>query len=80
MNFCHYNFKFFEKGFQVEHTKDNPTLQYIPFTQIVTIRNEYFQDDKMSILTIILKDLKYTYLFKGREQGEEVYKKIISYL
>jgi hypothetical protein len=81
MNCCYYQFDFFEKGLQVKYEKESSTLQYIPFTQIITIRSEYIYDDKITIVTVILKDsIKYAYTFKGKEQGEEFYKKLISYL
>jgi hypothetical protein len=78
---CHYHFEFFEKGFQVKHEKDNLTHQYIPFSSILTIRSEYIHDDKITVITIILKgEMKYSYIFKGREYGEDIYKKIINHL
>jgi hypothetical protein len=82
MNCCYYQFEFFEKGFQAKYDKDNnATNQYIPFTQIITIRSEYIYDEKLIVVTIILKDsIKYSYTFKGKDQGEDFYKKIISYL
>lgn len=81
MNCCYYQFDFFDKGFQVKYEKESSILQYIPFTQIITIRSEYIYDDKITVVTVILKDsIKYSYTFKGKEQGEDFYKKVISYL
>ena len=82
MNCCYYQFEFFEKGFQVKYDKDNnATNQYIPFTQIITIRSEYIYDEKLIVVTIILKDsIKYSYTFKSKEQGEDFYKKVVTYL
>lgn len=81
MNCCYYQFEFFEKGLQVRYDKENITHQYIPFTQIITVMSEYIYDEKLTVVTIILKDsIKYSYTFKGKEQGEDFYKKVISYL
>ena len=81
MNCCYYQFDFFEKGFQVRYDKENITHQYIPFTQILTVRSEYIYDEKLTIVTVILKDsIKYSYTFKGKEQGEEFYKKLIGFI
>jgi len=75
-----YHFEFFTKGFQVKYDKDNNTThQYIPFTQIITIRNDYIFDDKVSVITIILTDsIKYSFTFKSKGQSEEIYNNIIS--
>ena len=78
---CYYSFEFFAKGFQVKYDKDNNTItQYIPFAQILTFRNDYIFNDKASVITIILRDsVKYSYSFKGRENAEDIYKKILAY-
>ena len=79
MNCNCYQFDFFEKGFQVKYDKETTVHQYIPFTQIITIRSEYIYDEKLTVVTIILKDsIKYSYTFKGKD--EDFYKKIISYI
>lgn len=64
----------------MKYDKDNnATSQFIPFTQILTVRSEYIFDDKLTVVTVILKDsIKYSYTFKGRDQGEDLYKKIIA--
>jgi hypothetical protein len=81
MNCCYYQFDFFEKGFQARYDKENITHQYIPFTQILTVRSEYIYDEKLTVVTVILKDsLKYSYTFKGKDQGEDFYKKLISFI
>lgn len=81
MNCCYYQFEFLERGLQVKYDKENSTTQYIPFTQIITIRCEYIYDEKLSVVTIILKDsIKYSYTFKGKDQGEDFYKKVISFI
>lgn len=81
MNCCYYQFEFFEKGLQVRYDKENITHQYIPFTQIITVISDYIYDEKLTVVTIILKDsIKYSYTFKGKEQGEDFYKKVISYI
>ena len=63
----------------MKYDKDNNTmLQYIPFTQIITIRHEYLFDDKVSVITIILTDsIKYSFTFKG-QKAEEIYNNIVS--
>jgi hypothetical protein len=77
---CCYHFEFFPKGFQVKYDKDNNTThQYIPFTQIITIRNDYIFEDKVSVITIILTDsIKYSFTFKGQGEGGDIYNNIIS--
>jgi len=81
MNCCYYQFEFLERGLQVKYEKENSTTQYIPFTQIITIRSEYIYDEKLSVVTIILKDsIKYSYTFKGKDQGEDFYKKVVSFI
>lgn len=78
---CYYQFEFFERGLQVKYEKENSTTQYIPFTQIITVKSEYIYDEKLSVVTIILKDsIKYSYTFKGKDQGEDFYKKIINFI
>ena len=66
----------------MKYDKDNNTTnQYIPFTQIITIRHEYIFDDKVSVITIILTDsIKYSFTFKGQKggQAEEIYNNIVS--
>jgi len=81
MNCCYYVFDFLEKGFQVRYDKENITQQYIPFTQIITVRSEYMYDEKLTVVTVILKDsIKYSYTFKGKDQGEDFYKRLISFI
>jgi hypothetical protein len=81
MNCCYYQFEFFEKGLQVRYDKDTIRIQYIPFTQIITVISDYIYDEKLTVVTIILKDsIKYSYTFKGKEQGEDFYKKVINYI
>jgi hypothetical protein len=81
MNCCYYQFDFLEKGFQVRYEKDTIRIQYIPFTQIITVISEYIYDEKLTVVTVILRDsIKYSYTFKGKEQGEDFYKRVISFI
>ena len=65
----------------MRYDKENITHQYIPFTQILTVRSEYIYDEKLTVVTVILKDsIKYSYTFKGKEQGEDFYKKLIGFI
>ena len=78
MNCCYYHFEYFPKGFQVKYERDNISKQYIPFTQIVTFRHEYLFDEKIYVVTLILKEsLKYTYQFKSKEESEKLYDTIL---
>jgi len=78
MNHCYYQFEYFPKGFQVKYERDNITKQYIPFIQIVTFRHEYLFDEKLYIVTILLKEsIKYTYQFKSKEESDKLYDTIL---
>jgi len=79
MNHCsYYHFDYFPKGFQVRYERDNISKQYIPFTQIVTFRHEYLCDEKIYVVTLLLKEsLKYTYYFKSKEESEKLYDTIL---
>jgi hypothetical protein len=75
---CYYHFDYFPKGFQVRYERDNISKQYIPFTQIVTFRHEYLCDEKIYVVTLVLKEsLKYTYYFKSKEESEKLYDTIL---
>jgi hypothetical protein len=75
---CYYHFDYFPKGFQVRYERDNISKQYIPFTQIVTFRHEYLCDEKLYVVTLVLKEsLKYTYYFKSKEESEKLYDTIL---
>ena len=75
---CYYHFDYFPKGFQVRYERDNISKQYIPFTQIVTFRHEYLCDDKLYVVSLVLKEsLKYTYYFKSKEESEKLYDTIL---
>jgi hypothetical protein len=78
MNCCYYHFEYFPKGFQVKYERDSISKQYIPYSQIVTFRHEYLFDDKLYVVTIILKEsLKYTYQFKSKDESEKLYDTIL---
>ena len=78
MNCCYYHFEYFPKGFQVRYERDNISKQYIPYSEIVTFRHEYLFDDKLYVVTIILKEsLKYTYQFKSKDESEKLYDSIL---
>lgn len=78
MNCCYYYFEYFPKGFQVKYERDSISKQYIPYSQIVTFRHEYLFDDKLYVVTIILKEsLKYTYQFKSKDESEKLYDTIL---
>ena len=76
---CCYHFEYFPKGFQVRYERDNTTTkQYIPYRQIVTFRHEYLFDDKLYVVTLLLKEsLKYTYQFKSKDESEKLYDTIL---
>jgi len=75
---CYYHFDYFPKGFQVRYERDNISKQYIPFTQIVTFRHEYLCDEKLYVVSLVLKEsLKYTYYFKSKEESEKLYDTIL---
>jgi hypothetical protein len=62
----------------VRYERDNISKQYIPFTQIVTFRHEYLCDEKIYVVTLLLKEsLKYTYYFKSKEESEKLYDTIL---
>jgi len=62
----------------VKYERDSISKQYIPYSQIVTFRHEYLFDDKLYVVTIILKEsLKYTYQFKSKDESEKLYDNIL---
>lgn len=75
----YYTFEFLAKGLQVKYDKDNnTTIQFIPFSQILTFRTDYIYDDKVSVITLMLRDsIKYSYTFKSREQADDIYRKLM---
>jgi hypothetical protein len=75
----YYTFEFLAKGLQIKYDKDNnTTTQFIPFSQILTFRTDYIYDDKVSVITLMLRDsIKYSYTFKSRDQAEDIYKKLM---
>jgi len=77
-NCCYYHFEYFPKGFQVRYERDNISKQYIPYSSIITFRHEYLFDDKIYVVSIILKEsLKYTYHFKSKDESEKLYDSIL---
>jgi hypothetical protein len=74
-----YHFDYFPKGYQVRYERDNTTTkQFTPFSQILTVRHEYLYNDKLYVVTVILKDsLKFSYHFKGKDESERLYDTII---
>ena len=75
----YYTFEFLSKGLQIKYDKDNnTTIQFIPFSQILTFRTDYIYDDKVSVITLMLRDsIKYSYTFKSREQADDIYRKLM---
>ncbi len=80
--FCYTQFEVLSNGLQVRYDKDSTlTRQFFPFTQIVSVRVEYNSDDKLSSLTLLVKDgLKFSYLLKQQNEAETLYDQIRSAL
>jgi hypothetical protein len=76
---CCYQFDFQAKGFQVKFDKDNNTTrQFFPYSQLVGVRLDYLFEDKVHVLTILLKDsMKFAYSFKNGGEAERIYQNLL---
>ena len=62
----YYTFEFLAKGLQIKYDKDNnTTTQFIPFSQILTFRTDYIYDDKVSVITLMLRIQRYSMYIGG---------------
>ena len=74
-----FRFEYFTKGYQVKFEDNNNTVkQFIPFAQILSHRWEFLFDEKLYVVTVILKqDIKYTYCFKCEGDATSFYEKVL---
>lgn len=74
-----YQFDFQPKGFQVKFDKDNNTTkQFFPYSQLTGVRLDYLFDDKVHVLTVLLREsMKFAYNFKSCGDAERVYQQLL---
>jgi hypothetical protein len=74
-----YQFDFQAKGFQVKFDKDNNTTrQFFPYNQLTGVRLDYLFDDKVHVLTVLLREsMKFAYSFKSCGDAERVYQQLL---
>ncbi len=74
-----YRFEYMAKGYQVRYEENNNIVrQFIPFAQIRSPRWEYIYDEKLYVVTVILKqDIKYSYCFKCEGEATTLYEKVL---